>query len=192
MEEIASQAGSQSMTIAADRIFTSSKNLSGQAIVEFVRYLCEVSLEEIQASSDREHPRMYCLQRLIEISFYNMRRIRVEWVNIWNLLGEHFNQVACHSNANAGFFALDKLRQLSYNFLDLEELPNFKFQKEFLRPFEEAMSKNPDLKIKDMVLACIQQLLQAKSARLKSGWKTIFSTLIKAAKEKYGIFIYFQ
>lgn len=129
---------------------------------------------------------MYCLQRLVEISFYNMNRIRVEWVNIWTILGEHFNQVGCHVNANIGYFALDKLRQLSYNFLDLEELPNFKFQKEFLRPFEETFSKNPDPKIKDMVLACIQQLLQTKSQRLKSGWKTLFATLIKAAKERYG------
>ena len=115
-----------------------------------------------------------------------MNRIRLEWVNIWMILGEHFNRVGCQANANAGYFALDKLRQLSYNFLDLEELPNFKFQKEFLKPFEETLAKNPDVKIKDMVLACIQQLLQAKSARLKSGWKAIFATLIRAAKEKYG------
>jgi brefeldin A-inhibited guanine nucleotide-exchange protein len=186
LEEVAAEASSQSMTIAVDRIFTASKNLSGQAIVEFVRYLCETSWEEISTSAEGEHPRMYCLQRLIEISFYNMNRIRVEWVNIWMILGEHFNRVGCQANANAGYFALDKLRQLSYNFLDLEELPNFKFQKEFLKPFEETLAKNPDVKIKDMVLACVQQLVQAKSARLKSGWKTIFATLIKAAKEKYG------
>ncbi len=132
---------------------------------------------------------MYCLQRLVEISFYNMGRIRLEWVNIWAILGEHLNRVGCHVNSNVGYFALDKLRQLAINFLDLEELATYKFQKEFLKPFEGAIAKNPDLKIKDMVLACIQQLIQAKGQKLKSGWKLIFAILIKAAKEHYGNFI---
>jgi brefeldin A-inhibited guanine nucleotide-exchange protein len=184
---ISSEANSQSITVAVDRIFNNSKNLSGAAIVDFIKYLAELSLKEISATSEREHPRMYCLQRLIELSFYNMNRIRVDWVKIWLILGEHFNQVGCHINSNVSFFALDKLRQLSQNFLDLEELSNFKFQKEFLKPFEETLSKNPDPKIKDMVLACMQQLLKAKSDRLKSGWKTIFAIFIKAAKEQFGI-----
>ena len=177
------------MTVQVDRIFTNSKNLSGKAIVYFVRYLCEVSWEEIESTSNKEHPRMYCLQRLVEISFYNMGRIRLEWVNIWAILGEHLNRVGCHVNSNVGYFALDKLRQLAINFLDLEELATYKFQKEFLKPFEGAIAKNPDLKIKDMVLACIQQLIQAKGQKLKSGWKLIFAILIKAAKEQYGNFI---
>jgi brefeldin A-inhibited guanine nucleotide-exchange protein len=72
---------------------------------------------------------MNSLQRIIEICYYNMMRIRVEWVQLWNIIGEHFNQVGCLSNPVVGFFALDKLRQLSMKFLDLDELPNFKFQK---------------------------------------------------------------
>jgi brefeldin A-inhibited guanine nucleotide-exchange protein len=188
LEEVAAEIGSQLITVQVDRIFTNSKNLSGKAIVYFVRHLCDVSWEEIESSSNNEHPRMYCLQRLVEISFYNMGRIRVEWVNIWAILGEHLNRVGCHKNTNVGYFALDKLRQLAINFLDLEELPTFKFQKEFLKPFESAITKTPDLKMKDMVLACIQQLIQAKGKKLKSGWKVVFAILIKTAKEHYGTF----
>ena len=36
---------------------------------------------------------MFCLQKLVEISYYNMNRIRLEWSAIWLILGEHFNQV---------------------------------------------------------------------------------------------------
>lgn len=36
---------------------------------------------------------MFSLQKLVEISYYNMGRIRLEWSNIWLILGEHFNQV---------------------------------------------------------------------------------------------------
>ncbi len=188
LEEVAAEIGSQLITVQVDRIFTNSKNLSGKAIVFFVRYLCDVSWEEIESSSNREHPRMYCLQRLVEISFYNMGRIRVEWVNIWTILGEHLIRVGCHANTNVGYFALDKLRQLAINFLDLEELATFKFQKEFLKPFESVITKKTDLKMKDMVLACIQQLVQSKGSKLKSGWKVVFAILIKAAKEQYGTF----
>ena len=40
-----------------------------------------------------QHPRLFSLQKLVEISYYNMNRIRLEWSNLWDILGEHFNQV---------------------------------------------------------------------------------------------------
>ena len=186
-EAAAAVAGSQSMTVIVDRFFTSSVRLSGKAMVEFVRALCAISLDEISSSVNSEHPRMYCLQRLVEISYYNMKRIRVEWSAIWAILGEHFNQVGCYGNQRVAFFALDKLRQLAMKFLELEELPNFKFQKDFLRPFEYIISNNPDNKIKDMGLVCLQQIIQVKSKSIKSGWKAILGACSKAAKDESGL-----
>ncbi|KAJ3219454.1 guanine nucleotide exchange protein for ADP-robosylation factor [Clydaea vesicula] len=180
------ESSSQSLAIAVDRIFTTSIKLTGKAIVDFVRALCIVSWDEISSpAGDTLHPRMNSLQRLIEISYYNMKRIRVEWSQIWSILGEHFNQVGCHPNSIVTFFALDKMRQLSMKFLEIEELPNFKFQKDFLKPFEYILGNNPDPKIKDMVLACLQQMTQAKAKSMKSGWKTLFSAFSKAAKESH-------
>jgi brefeldin A-inhibited guanine nucleotide-exchange protein len=127
---------------------------------------------------------MYCLQRLIEISHYNIStRIRIEWNQIWQTIGPHFNQVGCHSNPNVVYFCLDKLRQLASKFLELEELANFKFQKEFLKPFLFIFENNPDSKIKDMVLVCINHMIQYKPVKIKSGWKAIFSVLKVAASE---------
>lgn len=184
-----SEATSQTMAIAVDRIFSGSVRLSGEAIVHFVKALCQVSWDEITSSSaNNNHPRMNSLQRLIEISYYNMKRIRMEWSNIWAILGEHFNKVGCHQNQIVALFALDKLRQLSMKFLEIEELSNFKFQKDFLKPFEHIIGNNPDSKIKDMVLTCLQQMIQAKSKSMKSGWKTLFAAFIKAARETNGIF----
>ena len=71
-------------------------------------------------------------------------------------------------------------------FLDIDELANFKFQKDFLRPFEYVIGNNSDPKIKDMVLACLQQMIQAKSKSMKSGWKAIFSAFSKAGRESHG------
>jgi Sec7-like guanine-nucleotide exchange factor len=67
------------------------------AIVDFVRALCDVSWEEIQSSALSHHPRLFSLQKLVEISYYNMNRIRLEWSNLWDILGEHFNQVRSSS-----------------------------------------------------------------------------------------------
>ena len=60
-------------------------------------------------------------------------------------------QVGCHSNTSVVFFALDSLRQLSMRFLEIEELPHFKFQKDFLKPFEHVMANNQVVPVKDMV-----------------------------------------
>ncbi len=54
-------------------------------------------------------------------------------------------QVCCHNNPNVSFFALDALRQLAMNFLEKEELSHFRFQKDFLRPFEYTMLHNKNL-----------------------------------------------
>ena len=124
------------------------------AIVDFVQALCDVSWEEIQGSGLSQNPRLFSLQKLVEISYYNMNRIRVEWTNIWAILGEHFNQVCCHNNPHVGFFALDALRQLAMRFLEKEELPQFKFQKDFLKPFEYTMVHNQNPEIRDLV-SCI-------------------------------------
>lgn len=51
-------------------------------------------------------------------------------------------QVGCSSNEDVAIFAVDSLRQLSMKFLEKGELANFRFQKDFLRPFEHIMKKN--------------------------------------------------
>jgi brefeldin A-inhibited guanine nucleotide-exchange protein len=49
------------------------------------------------------------------------------------------------------FFALDALRQLAMRFLEKEELSHFRFQKDFLRPFEHTMVHNSHVDARDMV-----------------------------------------
>lgn len=53
-----------------------------------------------------------------------------------------FIQVGCNPNEDVAIFAVDSLRQLSMKFLEKGELANFRFQKDFLRPFEHIMKKN--------------------------------------------------
>lgn len=185
---IAQESRSTDIVKAVDRIFTSTANLSGDAIVHFVRALSEVSWQEIQSSGQSDSPRTFSLQKLVEISYYNMTRVKFEWTAMWQVLGEHFNQVGCHSNTNVVFMALDSLRQLSMRFMELEELPGFKFQKDFLKPFEHVMANSGVVMVKDMVLRCLIQMIQARGENIRSGWKTMFGVFTVAAREPYGEF----
>lgn len=175
------QTSSQSVVVAVDRIFTGSTRLDGDAIVDFVKALCQVSLDELAHSG---HPRMFSLQKIVEISYYNMGRIRLQWSRIWQILGEHFNAVGCNLNEDISFFAVDSLRQLSMKFIEKGEFPNFRFQKDFLRPFEHIMKKNPSSTIRDMVVRCIAQMVNSQASNIKSGWKNIFSVFHLAASDQ--------
>lgn len=184
--EVAEELRASDVVVDMDKIFTQSAQLSGNAIVDFVKALTEVSWEEIQSSGQSAHPRMFSLQKMVDVSYYNMDRIRVEWSQLWSIMGSQYNQVGCHSNANVVQFALDSLRQLSMRFFDLEELPHFKFQKDFLAPFEYVMKNNPDIQAKDLVLQCLNQMIQAKSNKIKSGWSAMFGVFAAAAKVPHG------
>lgn len=163
------------------RIFTGSSKLSGEAIVHFVRALCKVSHEELAIPGS---PQMSMLRKTVEISAYNMSRIRIEWSMIWNVLGEHFNIAGCSSNEEISSFALDALRQLSTKFLEKGELPNFRLQSEFLRPFETIMSRNKSPACRDMIIECIINMVRSHSTRIRSGWTNVFSVFTLAASEQ--------
>lgn len=170
------------VVIMMDKIFTKSESLSGDAIVDFVKALTEVSWEEIQSSGLSEHPRTFSLQKMVDVSYYNMERIRFEWSQLWIIMRKSFNQVGCHENTSVVFFALDSLRQLSMRFFDLDELSHFKFQKDFLEPFEYIITNNHNPQVQDMVLQCLRQMILSKPLKIKSGWRTMFSVLSQAAK----------
>ena len=125
--------------VAVDRIFTNSTHLDGDGIVQFVKALCLVSTEELAG----RRPKTFSLQKLVEISYYNMDRIRLQWSRIWQVLGEHFNKVGSSHEEEIALYAMDSLRQLSTKFLEKGEVAHFRFQKDFMRPFENIMKRTP-------------------------------------------------
>ncbi|XP_028406357.1 brefeldin A-inhibited guanine nucleotide-exchange protein 1-like [Dendronephthya gigantea] len=166
--------------VAVDRVFTGSVKLDGDAIVDFVAALRQVSEVEL---SNPTMIRMFSLQKIVEIAYYNMGRIRLQWSRIWAVLGDHFNKCGCNPNEEVAFFCVDSLRQLSMKFLEKGELPNFRFQKDFLRPFEYIMKKNSSATIRDMVVRCVTQMVHSQAVNIKSGWKNVFSVFHLAASD---------
>lgn len=72
-------------------------------------------------------------------------------------------------------------------FLEKQELANFNFQKDFLKPFEYAMLHNKNPEARDMILQCMQQMIQARVDNLRSGWRTMFGVFCAASKVNTGM-----
>ncbi|CAN0590063.1 unnamed protein product, partial [Ectocarpus sp. 12 AP-2014] len=132
-------------------------------------------------------PRIFCLQKLVEVADFNMdSRGRIVWAHVWGVLGEHFSKLGAHPNRYVAEYAVDSLKQLALKFVYKEELEGFNFQRLFLCPFEAVFVATQHKEIKVLVMDCIQNLVQARSAHIRSGWKSIFSVLALAAKDGSG------
>ncbi|KAM7472118.1 hypothetical protein LguiA_010301 [Lonicera macranthoides] len=159
-------------------IFTKSQKLNSEAIVDFVRALCKVSVEELCSPSD---PRVFSLTKIVEIAHYNMNRIRLVWSSIWNILSDFFVTIGCSGNLSIAIFAMDSLRQLSMKFLDREELANYNFQNEFMKPFVIVMRKSGAVEIRELIIRCVSQMVLSRVNNVKSGWKSMFMVFTTAA-----------
>lgn len=165
-----------------ERIFLNSSKLSQTGVVDFCGALCEVSLEEL---SEKTGPRLFCLQKIVELAYYNMdSRTRLQWSKIWDKMGPFFASAMTHVNKDVAMYAIDALRQLATKFLDKDELSNFSFQRAFLKPFEVCFSRSKLFGIRELVLTCVSQIAIARAPNIKSGWKSVFALLALTAEDR--------
>lgn len=165
-----------------NRIYTRSQKLNSEAIVDFVKALCKVSMEELRSTSD---PRVFSLTKIVEIAHYNMKRIRLVWSSIWHVLSDFFVTIGCSENLSIAIFAMDSLRQLSMKFLEREELANYNFQNEFMKPFVVVMRKSAAVEIRELIIRCVSQMVSSKVKNVKSGWKSMFMVFTTAAYDDH-------
>jgi len=165
-----------------DRVFTHSANLNSEAIVDFVRNLTQVSENEVYTMN--ETPRVFSLQKIVEITYYNMNRIRLVWTRIWNILSAYFAKAGCHPNLQVSLYSIDSLRQLAMKFLEKDELAHYHFQKQFLKPFEDIMANTNAQESKALIIQCISRMILGRVSNVRSGWKSVFIVLRIAAKDR--------
>lgn len=185
---------SQNIVLLVDKLFTNTVTFSAQAIVAFFNSLCLVSVDEaclnlealtkhvpLEITSSRT-PRLFLMQKVVEIAYYNITRIRFEWAQIWKILQPYFNLMACHPKLTVSVFAIDSLRQLSMKFFEKEELGHYSSQNDFLKSFELIMRNNKSPAIKELILTSIKQMIAVCSHKIRSGWKSIFVVLAKSTQ----------
>ncbi|KAJ3682434.1 hypothetical protein LUZ60_015007 [Juncus effusus] len=165
-----------------NRVFVRSQKLNSEAIIDFVKALCKVSMEELRSASD---PRVFSLTKIVEIAHYNMDRIRLVWSSIWLVLSDFFVNIGCSENLSIAIFAMDSLRQLAMKFLEREELVNYNFQNEFMKPFVVVMRKSRAVEIRELIIRCVSQMVLARVNHVKSGWKSMFMVFATASYDDH-------
>lgn len=165
-----------------NRIFIRSQKLNSEAVIDFVKALCKVSMEELRSTSD---PRVFSLTKIVEIAHYNMDRIRLVWSSIWHVLSDFFVTIGCSENLSIAIFAMDSLRQLAMKFLEREELANYNFQNEFMKPFVVVMRKSRAVEIRELIIRCVSQMVLTRVNNVKSGWKSMFMVFTTASYDEH-------
>ncbi|KAJ4813394.1 Brefeldin A-inhibited guanine nucleotide-exchange protein 5 [Rhynchospora pubera] len=163
----------------SEQVFVNSVKLPSDTIVEFFTALCGASAEELKQTPAR----VFSLQKLVEISYYNMARIRLVWARIWMVLSQHFITAGSHQDEKVAMYAIDSLRQLGMKYLERAELNKFTFQNDILKPFVVLMRNSRNDKIRGLIVDCIVQLIKSKVGSIKSGWRSVFMIFTAAADD---------
>lgn len=164
--------------VTIDRIITKSKLLGGRAVVHLVEQLCRISVEELQ---ENPRPRTYSLQKLVEVAELNIGRLRYVWSQMWTYLSAHFVTVGLDNQELVAMYVVDSLRQLAMKFLERNELGNFNFQRDFLKPFEIIVAQSKRNRIRELVVASLRQMVEARAVNIMSGWKIVINTIARCA-----------
>ncbi len=77
---------------------------------------------------------------------------RLVWNRIWAVLSDFFVNVCCHQNLNIAIYAVDSLRQLAMKFLERDELANYSFQNDFMKPFVIVMRQSKAVEIRELII----------------------------------------
>jgi guanine nucleotide-exchange factor len=160
-----------------EQVFVNSIRLPSDIIVEFFSALCGVSTEEL----NQIPARVFSLTKLVEISYYNMSRIRMVWAKIWGVVAVLFVEAGIHRDEKIAMYAIDSLRQLAIKYLERAELANFKFQNDILKPFVFIMQSSKSPRTRALIVDCIIQMIKSKVGSIKSGWKSVFMVFTTAA-----------
>ncbi|XP_021948829.1 brefeldin A-inhibited guanine nucleotide-exchange protein 2 isoform X3 [Folsomia candida] len=164
----------QSIDTSVTRIFLNSTKLDENGIVEFFKALCQVSLIEI---THPENPRSFVYEKIFEVAHINMHRSSQQWCSIWQVLSDYFSHLACSSDEDVSFFAIDSITKLVVHLLAKEALGNFRFQDHFLRPYETVMQNTPFVSTREHVIGAIAKIVRTHASQLRSGWSPIFRIL---------------
>ncbi|KXS09402.1 hypothetical protein M427DRAFT_140918 [Gonapodya prolifera JEL478] len=128
--------------------------------------------------------RMYSLQKVVEVASYNMSRIRFEFSRLWKVLQPYFNAMGTHPDIAVATFAVDSLRQLSYKFLERDELSHYNTQSEFLRSFEHVMRHTTNASIRELIVQSVHQMVASRARNIRSGWRSIWNVLSRATHDE--------
>ncbi|KAK7198771.1 Guanine nucleotide exchange factor in Golgi transport [Novymonas esmeraldas] len=106
---------------------------------------------------------------------------RLQWRDLWTHASAVFTLACCRSSNDIALSSLDGLRVVALTYLMREELLNYSFQKEVLKPFESILMQNQSVACRQRVITILSEVIDFRAAHLASGWNVVFSCLSHAA-----------
>jgi brefeldin A-inhibited guanine nucleotide-exchange protein len=67
----------------------------------------------------------------------------------------------------------------------LIELANYQFQKHFFRPFELIMLHNHSHGTRELIVECMNKMVQSRVHNIKSGWRGVFVVIQTGAAQSF-------
>ncbi|ELP88197.1 guanyl-nucleotide exchange factor, putative [Entamoeba invadens IP1] len=162
-------------------IFCASGNLGHRGAKNFFSALCQIVLEQI----DQRTPGLFAFQILVVVATSNKERDEVHWAPFWDSLSSLFRKCCMHPNELVAMGAVDCLKQLVSLFSTVKE-ENCENQKRALEPFVYVLADHQDERVKELVLAGIQMLVNNSNwiSNMKSGWRILFECVRISAEEE--------
>lgn len=135
--------------------------------------VCEMELQ---------YGRTFSLTKLFDfVSICASFSSRLQWRDLWTHASEVFTLAGCGSSVEIALSSLDGLRLIALTYLMREELLNYSFQKEVLKPFEAILMSNQNVGCRQKVMMILSELIDFRAEHLASGWNVVFSCLSHAA-----------
>ncbi|CAI8012315.1 Protein MON2 homolog, partial [Geodia barretti] len=147
--------------------------LSGASLDHLISALCQLSLDEVSSSPNRE-PSLFAMTSLLETGVANLERIDL----IWPPITSHFIEVCSSSEATLRGFAADSLSSLIRS-----ALPLAKNQEMYIQLLSPLLSLQSVLHVdvRQRQLDCVSNVLHSSGQSLGSSWDVILNVIKSAA-----------
>ena len=162
-----------------ESIFCKSELFKNDIIILFIQNLCLISQKELDQNFI---PRLFSLNKIIEITHFNVFRSQFFLKEIWLIISNYLGNILIKYNKeNIWKQALDSIKQIIGKILELKEIFNYKFQTEIFLFLENIFNKANKINIKqENIFDIIYFIIASHGKNIKSGWYNILK-LIKQA-----------
>ena len=160
-----------------ESIFIKTELFENEILISFIQNLCIISKQEL----DSYIPRFFSLNKLVELTQFNLFRDPFYWNQIWRILSNYLGEIIIKiDKENIWRHALDSLKQIvilllqKKNHLNL----NYKFQEEIFIIFEKIFTEVNKINIKgESIIDVIYFIIAQYGKSINNGWKNILDII---------------
>ena len=156
-----------------ESIFIKTELFDNESIINFVTNLCKISKLELNSNYI---PRLFSLNKVIEVAIFNIFRIQFIWHKIWKIISDYLIDIIInYPKENISKQAFESLKLITCKFLEKKDNEIYNFQMNIFRPFEVIFYKTSKITEKgEIVLDYINFFIIQYWKNIHSGWIVIF------------------